>query len=87
MGEAGELLGIAEDELQLEAGSIKIEDVSCRHRCVCREEDLASLTLLLGVPEVDDDDSDIAAKADGIDDGSVHLAYEFADSGVVLGED
>lgn len=75
MSEAGELLRIPEDKLQLEAGSIYVEDVSGRHRGVGREEDLTGLTLFVGVDIVNDDNAHFPSETNSPDDGRVQLVH------------
>ena len=67
VSEPRELLGIAEDELQLEPRPVDVEDVTCGERQVRGEEHLPGLRLLVGVQIVNDDDTDFTAKAYGPD--------------------
>ena len=87
VSEACELLRIAEDELDLEPRSVKVEYVTGGHRQVSAEERLSGLTLLLGIKIIDDDNADFTFKAYCPYVGPVHLVDEFAVDAVVLLED
>ena len=63
VSEPGELLGITEDELQLEPCPVDVEDVTGRERQVCGEEHLPDLSLLVRVKVVNDNNPNLTAKA------------------------
>ena len=71
VSEPRELLGIAEDELQLEPRPVDVEDITSGERQVRREEHLSALRLLIGVQIVNDDDTDFTAEAYGPDVGGI----------------
>ena len=85
--EPGELLGVAEDKLQLEPRPVDVEDVSGRDRQVCREEDLPGLGLLVRVKVVNDDNSYFTAKTHRPGFCSVQLVDKFVIHRVLFLED
>ena len=64
MSEARELLGVAEDELQLEPCPVNVEDVTGGKSQIRREEYLPGLSLFVRIKVVHDDNADFTTKAD-----------------------
>ena len=85
VGQAGELLPVAVQELDTEAGAVNPVDVLAREGQVGGEEDLSGLRLLVRVVVNGDDHTDGTLEADGIDQGGVerHCRFPILDDGLL----
>ena len=71
VSEAGILLAVPQQELDLEPCPVDVHDVFCRHFCVGGEEHLPGLSLLARLHTVNDDYAYIALQACCLDDISI----------------
>ena len=87
MSEPRELLGVTEDELQLEPCPVDVEDVSGGERQVRGEEHLSGLSLLVRVKVVNDDNPHFTLKADRPDICGVQFIHKLVIHRVLFLED